>query len=200
MQCRTERRISASLPSSSLNVRAQICRVCVLQSAAPRQRARRSSEVKIRGAPRRSSAGGGRRPGSWMRVPEPKQGTHTRVARLCPGDTGWWPVTDRRRARGGEDDPGRATGLCRGPGTDLSLLGPMWFLRLATATGMGVIYLAVTANMFARPVLRQMDALAAPPEAVGAMRSVLAAGPWSGRCWAAAQPAQDTGRPDREHA
>jgi hypothetical protein len=81
-----------------------------------------------------------------------------------------------------------------------SLLGPMWFLWLATAAGMGVIYLAVTANMFARPELGQMDAPAAPPEAAGAMRSVLAAGPRSGRCWAAAQPAQDTGHPDSEHA
>jgi hypothetical protein len=80
------------------------------------------------------------------------------------------------------------------------LLGPMWFLRLATAAGMGVIYLAVTASMFARPVLRQMDAPAAPPEAADAMRSVLAAGPRSGRCWAAAQPAQDTGHPDSQHA
>ena len=46
----TDQRISLrarSLLSRSQRVRAQICRVCVLQSAAPRQRVWRSSEVKI---------------------------------------------------------------------------------------------------------------------------------------------------------
>jgi hypothetical protein len=153
-----------------------------------------------RGAPRRSSAGGGRRPGSWTRVPEPKQGTHTRVARLCPGDTGWWPVTDRRRAGLVKMTQDEQRAFVADWVPIFSLLGPMWFLRLATAAGMGVIYLAVTASMFARPDSIQMDVLAAPPEAADAMRSVLAAGPRSGRCWAAAQPAHDTGHPDSQHA
>jgi hypothetical protein len=104
-----------------------------------------------RGAPRRSSAGGGRRPGSGTRVPEPKEGTHTRVAGLCPGDTGWWPVTDRRRAGVVKMTQDEQRAFVADWVPIFSLLGPMWFLRLATAAGMGVIYLAVTASMFARP-------------------------------------------------
>jgi len=62
--------------------------------------------------------------------------------------------------------------------------------------GMTVIYLAVTASIFARPVLRQMYFPTTPPDAADTMQSVVAARSNSGRCRAATRSADAHGIPD----
>jgi hypothetical protein len=65
---------------------------------------------------------------------------------------------------------------------------------------MGVIYLAVTVSMLARPALRQIDVPAVAADADDTMQPVLAAGHNSGRCRPSTLPADAHRPPDGQHA